>query len=151
MSTNLNASIGLCRLLGLFPPESRSKFVTSAYRVYQVVMFVVFCIVTTSMTIQLCVSHDMKTMARTIDLWTMCWSGLFKWSYIVVHINQFRKFHRLLDDVLMQATVAYGPIAHQFTVNYLKGLRTISNLYALSGFILAIALMLGITITYPKG
>lgn len=151
MSTDLNASIRLCRLLGLFPPENGSKFVTTAYRAYQVVIFVVVCVVSTSMTIQLCVSPDMKTMARTIDLWTMCWSGLYKWSYFVVHIDEFRTFHRLLDGVHAQATVAYGPAAHQFIVKQLKGLRIVSNLYALSGFFLAVSLTLGVLITYPKG
>lgn len=150
MSTNLSSSIRLCRLLGLFPPETGTKFVTTAYRAYQMVIFVIVGIVSTSMTIQLYVSPDMKTMARTIDLWTMCWSGLYKWAYIVVYVNEFQMFHRILDGVHTQATVVYGPCAQQFTVKQLKGLRMISNLYALSGLFLAIVLTLGV-ITYPKG
>lgn len=150
MSINLSASIRLCRLLGLFPPETGTKSVTKAYRAYQMVIFAMVGIVSTTMTIQLCVSPDMKTLARTIDVWTLCWSGLYKWAYIVVYVKKFRKFHRLLDGVHTQATVVYGPGTQQFTVNQLKGLRMVSNLYGLSSLLFAIIITLGL-MTYSKG
>lgn len=151
MSNNLIASIRLCRSLGLFPPETESKFVVMAYRMYQVVIFTIVCVVSLSMTIQLCVSTDMKMMSRTIDLWTLCWVGLYKWSYVVVYIDKFRTFHLLLDSLHLQATNVYGVNADQFTSNRLKMFRTVNYLYILSGFFIISVLTLGTMITYPKG
>lgn len=145
MSDDLNTAIGLCRLMGLFPPETASWPVRAAYRTYQTMFFTVVCLVSTSMTIQLFTSPDMRLLARTIDMLTMCWTGLYKWFCMVVFVREFHAFHRLLD-----ATAASQGTA-RVNGHRLGLIPAVSNAYAFSGFILAIFLSLGAVITYPKG
>lgn len=147
MSVNLSASIRQCRRFGMFPPETDAKFVATAYRGYQAMFFVLVLITSISMTIQLFLTSDMETMARTIDLWTVCFTGLYKWSYVVVFNCKFLEFQKLLDRVHAQAIVTYGPKVHGFTGNYLRRLRMISDGYMYFAFFVSISLMSSTVIT----
>lgn len=151
MSGNLSTAIGLCRLLGLFPQETNSWYVRVAYRTYQAVIFSVMCLVSTSMTIQLFTAPDMNILARTIDMWTVCWTGLYKWFYLAVFIDEFRALHRLLNATQAQAIVVRGMVTRHVAIKRLTLIPIASNVYAFSGFVLAVFLSLGAMITYPKG
>lgn len=151
MSSGLSTAISLCRLLGLFPPETESWYVRVAYRAYQVLLFVVVCLVSSSMTIQLFTAPNMNLLARTIDMWTLCWTALYKWFYVATFVSEFHAFHRLLDATRVQATVAHSPAARRVIDKRLRLVPVVSNTYMLSGFVLTIFLSLGVIITYPKG
>lgn len=151
MSGDLSTAIRLCRLLGLFPPETNSWYVRVAYRTYQTIIFSVMSLVSTSMTIQLFTAPDMNLLARTIDMWTVCWTGLYKWFYLAAFIDEFRAFHRLLNATQAQAIVARGMVTQKVAIKHLRLIPIASNAYAFSGFVLAIFLSLGAMITYPKG
>lgn len=155
MSGDLSTAIGLCRLLGLFPPETGSRYVRMAYRTYQTIIFTVMCLVSTSMTIQLFTAPDMNLLARTIDMWTVCWTGLYKWFYLAAFVDELRAFHRLLNATQDQAIVARNMVTRRVTriIEHPtpKLIPIASNAYAFSGFVLAVFLSLGAMITYPKG
>lgn len=161
MSSDLGAAIGLCRLLGLFPPETESRYVRAAYRAYRAALFVVVCLVTLSMTVQLFTAPNMNLLARTIDMWTMCWTALYKWFYVAAFGTEFLAFHRLLDATRTQADAVlqqmhaahdHGPAAARRAADeHARLVPLVSNAYALSGFVLTVFLCLGTMVTYPKG
>ncbi|VVC25910.1 Olfactory receptor, insect,DHS-like NAD/FAD-binding domain [Cinara cedri] len=150
MSADLRSAIRLCRLIGLFPPGSKPD-VAAAYRAYQVLLFAVVSTVTATMTIQLFIAPELDTLARTIDIWTMCLSGLYKWYCLAVFVDKYRTLHGLLDRVRVQAEVVYGPSAHRFMANHVRRVGLISNVYGLSGILVAGFLSLGAMYSYPKG
>lgn len=151
MSDNLNTPIRLCRIFGMFQPETGSKFVATVYRACQGVFFLVVLLTSISMTVQLFITSNMDMMARTIDLWTVCLTGLYKWSYVVMFNYKFLEFQTLLESVHAQAIVAYGPKAHRFTANYLRRLRVICVAYVYSAFFVSISLTLStINTSYSK-
>lgn len=151
MSSGLGTAIGLCRLLGLFPPETGSRYVRVLYRAYQVLLFAVVCLVSLSMTIQLFTAPNMNLLARTIDMWTLCWTALYKWFYVATFDSEFHAFHRLLNATRAQAAAAHGPAVRRMADERLRLVPMVSNTYALSGFVLTVFLSLGAVVTYPKG
>lgn len=150
MSASLNTPIRLCRAFGMFRPETGSRSV--AYRAYQAAIFAVVSVTSVSMTVQLFRTSDMKMMARTIDLWTVCLTGLYKWSYVVAFDREFREFRRLMDGVHAQAAVAYGPTAaRRFAAGHLRRLRAISVAYVYMGLVVSVGLVLStINTTHSK-
>lgn len=155
MSAGLITAFTLCRWLGLFPPETDSKLARAMYRAYQVTFFAVVSTVSMSMTIQLFAAPDLTVLARTIDMWTLCWTGLYKWTCMAVRARQYSQFHWLLFDVQSQGARTYdgdsGPGSDRFTVDRLKSLKVVSHSYVLSGFVVVTFLTAGFTMTYPQG
>ncbi|VVC25909.1 Olfactory receptor, insect [Cinara cedri] len=153
MSADLYTAIRLCRLIGLFPPDRAESWPASvAHRAYQVSLFAVVSVVTTTMTIQLFVAPDLTMLARTIDIWTMCLSGLYKWFCLAVFTEKYRTLHGLLDSVQTQAGVVYGPTAScHFIANHSRRIGFISYSYGLSGLITGVILTLGAMFSYSKG
>jgi len=142
MSAGLSTPIRLCRAFGMFRPETGSQSV--AHGTYQAAIFAVVSAASVSMTVQLFRTSDMKMMARTIDLWTVCLTGLYKWSYVVASDREFREFRRLLDGVHAQAAVAYGPTAaaRRFAAGHPRRLRAISVGYVYMGLVVSVCLVL---------
>lgn len=147
MSAGLRTSIRLCRLIGLFPVDAESF----ASRAYQAALFALVGVVSVTMTIQLFIAPELGTLARTIDLWTMCLSGLYKWYCLAAYADKHRALHGLLDAVQAQAKVVYGPSAGRFMDNHARRVRVISNVYGMSGILIAWLLSLGAMYSYPKG
>lgn len=150
-AANLDTPVKMCQFIGLHPPENHSRLVLAAYRAYQAVVFVVIGIVSTSMTVQLFISTDLTMVARTIDLWTMCWTGLYKWTSFAVSVNPHLAFCRRLADIQAQAVVLHGPTADRYMADRLKRVGVISTVYVLSGFFVVFFLSLSAIVTYPKG
>lgn len=120
----------------------------------QAAFFAVVFVVSTSMTVQLFASADNLTMlARVIDLWTLCWSALYKWTAMVAYDSRFRQFHARLAAVHDRAGAAAGdgPRADRYTAARLRYISAVSYAYVLSGFLVVVTMSLGPLISYSKG
>ncbi|CAI6361689.1 unnamed protein product [Macrosiphum euphorbiae] len=94
---------------------------------------------------------DLSHLARTIDIWTVFFSGMYKWSYMTVFNGEFAQLKTKLTVIQAQGSAAYGSSADEFTSNYLKPMRNISFWYMFSGVVAAIFIDLYPLLTYPKG
>lgn len=148
MATDLYAAFYMGRWWGLFAPRNRWQIV---YRGYQSAVVTVVGIITISMTIQLFVAPDLTMLARTIDLWTMCWTGLYKWCSMATFSERFQEFRTLAAVVRKQSAAVCGPSADQYTVVYQRNMNIISYVYVFSGFPVVVLLSLGPLMTYQKG
>lgn len=148
MTSDLYAAFNMCQWWGLFVPKNRWQIM---YRGYQAAVITVVGAVTISMTIQLFVAPDLTMLARTIDLWTMCWTGLYKWCAMATFSERFQEFRTLAAIIRKQSTAVYGPWAHQFTVAYQRKMNIISYAYVFSGFPVVVLLSVGPLMTYQQG
>lgn len=150
---DLEAAYKMCRWVGLFrPPTNGSWFVACVYGMYRTILFVVVFVVSVSMTAQLFMSPDLSTVARTIDMLTMCWSGLYKWCAVVAFSARFAEFRTMLIDIQGQAAAAYGDkAAEKFVWQRGRHISAVSYVYVLGGFLVTVVLAAGPLISYPKG
>ncbi|XP_050521096.1 uncharacterized protein LOC126894259 [Daktulosphaira vitifoliae] len=102
------------------------------------------------MTIQLTKAPDITMVARTIDLLTMCSTGLYKWYCMVKFSDEFIVFDTQLVQIQTQGLVSYGSEAQQFTRNHLRPMKKITIIYLLCGFFMDIIIIFSTLITYPK-
>lgn len=143
----------ILKCIGIFPLHSgSSKGTLWAYNVYRVLIFVLTTLVTALMTIQLCVVTDLTMLARTIDMWTMFLSGIFKWVCMTMFNEEYGKLKSALVQIHAQGRVAYSEYtADQFEMDYMKRTRIIIWWYLFSGIIVTIIFCIGPLLTYPKG
>lgn len=146
----LDLYIKLLQFFGIFFPKTSSKMILFTFYVYRVFIFILMMYFAITMTIQLFVTTDLAILARTIDLWTMCLSGLYKWFYLTLFNKDFSKLNHKL--VLLQAfgSANHKQSADQFTINYLKKTRTITLWYVFSGFVAAVLVIINPLVTYPQ-
>lgn len=145
-ASQLDAAYNMCRWLGIFRPAGQSWPAAAAYVAYQAAFFTVVFAVSASMTVRLFASADDLTMlARTIDLWTMCWTALYKWTAMVACDGPFRQFHARL------AAAGDGARADLYAAARLRHAGPVSYAYVLSGFLVAVSMSLSPLISYPRG
>ncbi|KAL5239505.1 hypothetical protein ACI65C_006915 [Semiaphis heraclei] len=109
-------------------------------------------LITFLMTVQMFVATDLTLLARTIDIWTMFFSGLYKWFYMTVFNNEFSQLKTALTQIQTQGSMAYGGrSADAFTANYLKEMQKISFWHMFSGMVAAFFIIVSPLLTYPKG
>lgn len=145
-------SFSILRRIGVFPSQCElSKWTWWSFNLYRITIFTILVIVTVLMTVQLFVASDLTQLARTIDIWTIFWSGLYKWCFILIFNEDFAKFNTLLVQVHTQGSVIYGQLANRFTSKYLKPGQKVSTLYMFTGIISSILIVLSPLVTYPKG
>ncbi|VVC39900.1 Olfactory receptor, insect [Cinara cedri] len=104
------------------------------------------------MTVQLCLVTDLTMLARTIDVWTLFMSGIFKWVFMMVFNEEFAKLNSTLTQIHAQGRVAYGEYAaDEFEVEFMKPTRKITWWYMFTGLIVTTIICLSPILSYPKG
>ncbi|CAI6344075.1 unnamed protein product [Macrosiphum euphorbiae] len=96
------------------------------------------------------VTTDLTLLARTIDIWTMLFSGMYKCFYMTVFNGEFSQLKTKLTAIQAQGSAAYGSSANAFTSSYLKPMRNISFWYMFSGMVAAFFIIVSPLLTYPK-
>lgn len=139
------------RCLGIFPLSGpRSRWTSRTFDVYRTLIFAVMLTFTVLMTVQLISATDLSLLTRTIDMWTMYLSGLYKWCTMAVFYRDYLELVRALDRIQAQGSIAYGTSADGFTANYLKPTRAVCVWYLFSGLVAAIFVCTSPFMTYPK-
>ncbi|KAL4082200.1 hypothetical protein QTP88_030194, partial [Uroleucon formosanum] len=108
-------------------------------------------LVTLLMMVQMFIATDLTLLARTIDIWTMFFSGLYKWFYMMMFNGEFAQLKTALTQIQTQGSAAYGRSADAFTANYLKQTRKVSSWYLISGMVATFFIIVSPLLTYPKG
>lgn len=144
------------RWLGVFcpgRPESarRGGWTLWAVNTYRVAIFAMISLITALMTVQMFVATDLTILARTIDIWTMFLSGLYKWFYMVACSSRFAELSSTLPRIQSQGSVARGRCADPFTAHYLRFTPAVTTWYMLSGMVAAFFIIVSPLLTYPKG
>lgn len=139
------------QLSGIFPWHESSKLISLALNTYRCIVFVVVAVHSVLMTVQMIVATDLTILARTIDLWTMFISGLYKWVFMTVFNKDFNELNTLLLPVQAQGIVAYDKSANSFMTNYLKVSKKLTYWYLFAGVLTGIFMISGPLFTYPKG
>lgn len=146
----LEYSCNFLKCLGIFPPDTNSKWILFAFNIYRGILFLLSIFFTTMMTIQLPLSSDITLLARTIDIWTMCVSGLYKLLYMTVFNPDFFKLNMMLMKIQELGSNAYGRSADQFVAKYMRRVQLITVWYLISGLLLALFLCSYPLIAYPR-
>lgn len=133
------------------PPHRSTPFFRLAHRAYRIAFLVIVATVSTSMTVQLFVAPDLSSVARTIDLCTVCWSALYKWCAVVKCDRSFGEFGSRLANVHEQAVTAYGQTANRYVADRMRRIRTVSYAYVATGYAVIVMVLFGPILTYPKG
>lgn len=141
----------ILKCIGIFFPADPSKWTVLAVNVYRAVIFVVISLTTTLMTIQMFVATDLTILARTIDIWTMFLSGLFKWFCMTAWSSQFSELNTALTRIQAQGSAAYGRSADRFTNEYLRFMHKTTIWYLVLGMIAVCFIVASPLLTYPKG
>lgn len=137
--------------IGIFSSSNPSRLILWIINVYRGVIFVGIGFITCLMTIQIFLATDLTVLARTIDIWTMFLSGLYKWFYMTVFNKEFANLNTALVRIQAQGKVAYGQKADLFTTNYLKLTRKVTFWYIFSGMVACFFIIVSPFLTYPKG
>nr|UMT69241.1 odorant receptor 67 [Myzus persicae] len=147
----LSFSYNILRSIGVFSASDSTKWTRWAFNFYRVIIFIVITLVTTLMMVQMFVATDLTLLARTIDIWTMFSTGLYKWFYMTMFRGEFSQLKTALTQIQAQGSVAYGSSADAFTADYLKQTRKISFWYMFSGMVASFFIIVSPLLTYSKG
>jgi hypothetical protein len=148
----LTLAYDILQWIGVFPQWIWSKWKLWVYSIYRIMIFVMIALFTVLMTVQMFVATDLTILARTIDIWTMFLSGLYKWSCMSLFHEKFVKLKTKLIEIQVQGSVAFGRrSADIFTSNYLKQTQKVTFGYMMSGLVAAGFLIMSPLLTYPKG
>lgn len=150
-SDYLSFEYNVLQAIGVFPSTKWTKWKQRAFNFYRTIFFIFLALVTFLMTVQMFIATDLTLLARTIDIWTMFFTGLYKWFYMVMFSGEFAQLKTALTQIQTQGSAAYGRSADEFTANYLKQTRKISSWYLFSGMVAASFIIVSPLLTYPKG
>jgi hypothetical protein len=141
----LTLAFDILQWIGVFPSREWSKWKSWFYSVYQIMIFTIIFLTTILMTIQMFVSTDLTILARTIDMWTLFLSGLYKWFYMSLFHEDFARLKTKLFEIQALGSVAFGRrSADMFTTNYLKKMQRVTFVHMMSGTV-----VIGLTIVSP--
>lgn len=146
----LDFPVNILRCFGVFQLSGdKSRLTVSwssrAFHVYQTVLFVLMTTTTVSMSVQVFMAPNMDLLTRTVNIYTMFLTGLYKWCVMTAFSGRYVELDAVLDRVQAQGSVAYrvvgagGESAGAFTADYLKHTRTLSALYLLAGALGAVS------------
>lgn len=148
----LDDAINVLSWIGIFSRRSdKSKWTLWVVNAYRVAIFILVGLLTTLMMIQMSVATDLTILARTIDIWTMFLSGLYKWFCMTVFNREFVKLSTDLVDIQAQGSSAFGRSADVFTADYMKFTKQITYWYMFSGGVAATMIIGSPLLTYPRG
>lgn len=147
----LSFAYNVLRWIGVFPSNDCTAWKRWAFNFYRMIIFIVLFLGTFLMAFQMCVATDLTLLARTIDIWTMFSTGLYKWLCMAVFDDEFAKLKTAFSQIQYQGSMAYGRSADLFTANYLKQMPSISFWYLFSGVVAAFLIIISPLLTYPKG
>ncbi|XP_050535850.1 odorant receptor 43a isoform X2 [Daktulosphaira vitifoliae] len=119
-----------------------SKLALKMFNIYRITIFFLVSISVITLTTQLTVTSSMLMLAKTIDMWTMAISGMYKWFCMIKFSNDFIAFDTSLVQIQTNAVLIYGSKANKFTKNHLRYTKKITVFYLLSGFIGVICIIL---------
>lgn len=147
----LDFSVKVLSFNGIFSFPDTSKRAALFFNIYRVIIFLysVFCLF--MMAVQLFLTPDLSQLTRTIDLWTVIFSGFYKWCFMVWYRDDFVKFNTALIHVQEQGSAAYGSSTDRFTANYSKIIRTFTLCYLSFGLVTPLLISLNPFLTYPMG
>ncbi|XP_050436328.1 uncharacterized protein LOC126843064 [Adelges cooleyi] len=152
MSYRLDLQVDVLRLLGIFPPANGSNATAMiAFNIYRVMFFAVVGIVTLSMTVQIFAAPDLSVLARTVDMWTMSFTGLYKWACMTWCSDRYAEFQSALLTIGDQGTKAYCQSSRLFVAKRMKSTRCVTVVYLITGIALSAFLIVSPLITYSKG
>lgn len=147
----LALQFNILKWLGIFPSNNTTVWTLRALNVYRVIIFILLSSVIFLMTVQMFMAPDLTILARSIDLYTMFFSGLYKWLYMMIFNKEFSKFFSKLIPMQSQGSIAYGQSAKKFTKNYLRFIQQITSWYLCSGVITVLLNALNPLFTYQIG
>lgn len=136
--------IAVLRFFGLLPPRDPSERVSLFFRVSRAVLLAVIVTVTVSMSVQLFVAPELDQLARTIEIWTLLLSGLYKLGYVIAKGDDFVK----LNDALTRARTTADRSA---VADRLRHVRRMTQWYLFSGVIGWILGVVNPLVSYPRG
>jgi hypothetical protein len=137
--------------IGVFPSSDSTIWTRLAFNFYRVIIFIFLALFTILMMVQMLVTTDLTMLAKTIDIWTMFFSGLYKWLYMTVFNWEFTQLKTALTQLQTQGSKAYGRSANTFTADYLKQMQKISYWYLFGGIVAAVFIIVSPLLTYSKG
>lgn len=141
----------ILRFVGIFPLSGpRSKCTSWTFIAYQTLTCTLVATMTVLMTVQLILAPDLSLLTRTIDIWTIFLSGLYKWCFMTVFYRDYMEYTRALDRIQAQGSIAYGASADGFTVSYLKPTRRVCAWYLFYGQVAVTLVCTSPFMTYPK-
>jgi len=146
----LDTPFNILRCIGIFPFGTTSKWKSWIFDIYRVLVFGLLVLIVLLMTIQLYVSPDLSVLARTIDIWTMVLSGLYKWCCMTLFHERYANLRTTLTNIQEQGSAAYGNSANRYTENYLKRTKCVTVWYMFGGFIGAVLLTVSPFFTYSR-
>ncbi|XP_025197380.1 odorant receptor 67c-like [Melanaphis sacchari] len=136
-SDYLSFAYNFLRWIGVFQSSDSTKWTRLALNFYRLIIFIILTLLTILMLVQMFITTDLTLLARTIDIWTLFFSGLYKWLYMTAFNWEFSHLKFALTQLQTQGSMAYGRSADVFTADYLKQMRKISCWYLFSGFVAA--------------
>lgn len=113
--SGLDLSLAILRRIGVFHSFNILKW---RLNICRVIIFVLILLIIILVTVQLFVAPDPTQLARTVDVWTVFISGLYKWCYMTMFNDEFFKLYSTLAHVQTQGSIAFGKSADQFTKKY---------------------------------
>jgi len=146
----LDFQFNILTCCGIFPLNGTSQWKSWGCSIYRVLVFGLLALIVLLMTIQLCVAPDLSVLARTIDMWTMFLSGLYKWIYMTMFNGQFANLNTKLAEIQDQGSIVYGNTANQFTKNYFKNTTRIIWWYLFFGMIMVFLIAVNPFLTYSQ-
>ncbi|XP_050436327.1 odorant receptor Or1 [Adelges cooleyi] len=148
----LELQANVLKWIGIFPPvdSSSSPTLFRAYTVYRVLFISVVSVVAFATTLQLLVAPDLTMIARTIDLWTMFVSGIFKWYCMARSSDDFMEFNTNLMAIQNQGLILYGRRAQRFTADYMGPVRQTTVIYLLCGLCAVLLYTINPLLNYPQ-
>lgn len=147
----LGSAYRILQWIGVFSPSHPSTWSWWAFNVYRAFVCMITSSVAVLMTVQVYVSTDLTLLARTIDMWTMFLSGIYKWMCMVAFSAKFAELYTGLVRIQTQGSLAYGRSADRFTKDYLKLMDKITYCYVLCGPLVAMFYTVSPFLTYPQG
>ncbi|XP_050436323.1 uncharacterized protein LOC126843060 [Adelges cooleyi] len=148
----LELQVNVLKWIGIFPPAkpSSSPTLCRAYTGYRILFISIVSIFAFATTVQLLVAPDLTMVARTIDLWTMFVSGIFKWYCMVRSSDDFMEFNTNLMAIQTQGLISYGRRAQRFTADYMEPVRQTTVIYLLCGLCADLLLTINPLLNYPQ-
>ncbi|XP_060840575.1 odorant receptor 83a-like [Rhopalosiphum padi] len=147
----LSSAYNILRWIGVFSSSDSTIWTRLAFNFYRVIIFIILALFTILMMVQILVTTDLTMLAKAIDIWTMFFSGLYKWLYMMVFNWKFAQLKTALAQLQTQGSMAYGRSADAFTADYLKQMQKISYWYLFGGIVAAVLIIVSPLLTYSKG
>lgn len=141
--------IDVLRFFGVLSPRDPPESVPLFFRISRAALLVTVVAVTVSMTVQLFVAPKLDQLVRTIEIWTVLLSGLYKWGYVTAYGDHFVELNDKL--VRVQATVVRTTADRCAATDRLRHVRRMTRWYLFSG---VFGLVLGVVnplVSYPRG